>query len=261
MTDNPLRDNAEERPDVVYMPENPPGATAQQYRTVAVGIPCFVLVAGTLTVTLGDDPHRARFTFECLVEPARETARAQDEFAVEEWVYDIPVLDGVITNPQAWDETGTLQTYLQPPEGKATRLRVRFRHLVRNGSRYRFWYSYEAPVRTVVSTGVLSQMVVCTGWFIFNLPCDSIRVSIELPERARLSKSAPTGEVTEAVPGQPQVRYHLENLRPLESWQWLVAYERRRIGVPLYRWTAAQLATGIAGWLIGRALDGWVAGR
>ena len=242
---------------VMYVPENPPGATAQQYRTDAYEIPCFVLVAGALNVTLLDDPHRARFTFECLVQPARETAGAEDEFATEEWVYDIPALDVEVSDIRAWDAVGMLQTALQPSESKASRLRVRFRQLVRNGSQYRFWYAYEAPVRTVVSSRILTRMVVCTGWLIFNLPCEVIRVCIQIPERARLTKSAPLGEVTELERGRLQVRYHLERLRSLESSQWLVAYERRKIGMPLYVWTLAQLAAGFAGWLIGRALDGW----
>jgi hypothetical protein len=244
-------------PEVLYVPESPPGATAQHYRTGAYEIPCFVLVSGTLTVRLLEDPSRARFTFECLVQPARETAGAEDEFAAEEWIYDIPVMDGEVTGPQAWDGVGTLQTTLQPPEAKAVRLRVRFRQLLRNDSHYRFWYAYEAPVRTVVSTRLLSRMVVCTGWLIFNLPCESIRVCIQLPDRARLTKSVPLGEVTEPEPRRTQVRYQLERLRSLETSQWLVAYERRRIGLPLYVWTLAQVVAGIAGWLIGRALDGW----
>ena len=245
---------------VVRVPETPPRATPQQYRTAAYEVSWFVLVSGALTITLLEDPTRARFAFECLVEPARDRDAAGHEFATGEWVYDIPALDGEVTGVAAWDEVGTLQTCLLPLEAKVNRLRVRFRQLVRNGSRYRFWYAYEAPVRTVVSTRVLSQMVVCTGWLIFNLPCESIRVCIRLPAHARLTKSAPQGEVSAPETGRMQVRYPLEHLRPLETSQWLVAYERRKIGVPLYLWAAAQLAAGVGGWLIGRALDGW-AGR
>lgn len=253
MTDKPLHHNAV-GPDT---PENQPSLTAQQYRTDTYEAACFVLVSGALTVCLLDDPHRARFTLECVVESARPPAAVPQEFATEEWVYDVPALDTEISAVHAWDEAGTLQTRLQPFEARATRLRVRFRQLVRSGSRYRFWYSYEAPVHAVVSSRMLSQTIMCTGWLIFNLPCDCIRVCIQLPARARLTKSAPLGEVTEPERGRPQVRYQLENLRSLETSQWLVAYERRKIGVPLYVWTVAQLAAGIAGWLIGRALDGW----
>lgn len=186
MTDNSLRHNAETR----SVPETPPDLTAQQYRTATYEVPCFVLLSAALTVDLLDDPHRARFTVECLVEP-RWTAGAQ-EFATEEWVYDIPALEPEVTAVRAWDEAGNLETSLLPFEARGARLRVRFRRLVRNGSRYRFWYAYEAPVRTVVSTRMLSQMVVCTGWLIFNLPCESIRVCIQLPGRARLVKSTPS---------------------------------------------------------------------
>jgi hypothetical protein len=254
MTDNPLRHNEEEE----HEPENPPGLTAHQYRTASHEAHCFALLSSTLTVCLLDDPHRARFTVECVVEPRGAAGAA--EFATEEWVYDIPALEGEISGVQAWDEAGTLQTGLHPFEPRATRLRVRFRHMVRNGSRYRFWYAYEAPVRTLVSTRMLSQTVMCTGWMIFNLPCESIRVCIQLPGRARLVKCTPPGEVSEPGPGQTHVRFPLENLRSLESSHWLVAYDRRKVGLPLYLWTAAQLGTGFAGWLIGRALDGW-AGR
>lgn len=253
MTDNSLSPNAEAPEVAATLPD----LTAQQYRTATYEAPCFVLVSGAWTVCLLDDPHRARFTLECVVEAARAPAAAPQEFATEEWVYDIPALDGEISAVQAWDEAGTLQTCLQPWEARATRLRVRFRGLVRTGARYRFGYAYEAPVRTVVSTRMLSQVVVCTGWLIFNLPCDAIRVCIQLPARATLLKSTPLGEVAEPEPGSIQVRFPLEHLRPLESSQWLVAYERRRIGLPLYLWTAAQVGAGIAGWLIGRALDGW----
>jgi hypothetical protein len=237
--------------EFLYAPESPTGASAQQYRSSAYAIPCFSLVSAALTVDLLDDPHRARFTFECVVEPT-------DIFASEEWSYDIPALEGEITGTHAWDAVGTLETELQPPEGRATRLRVRFRQMVRTGSQYRFWYAYDAPVRAVVSTRLLTRMVVCTGWLIFNLPCDAIRLTITLPERSRLVKSAPLGDVTHAAPGRPQVRHPPERLRSLESSHWLVAYQRRKIGLPLYLWTATQLAAGLVGWLIGRALDGWM---
>lgn len=243
---------------ILYVPEQPPSESAQQYRGAAYEIPCFELVSGSLTIRLLDDPNRAEFTFECLVEPTRETAASEDEFATQEWVYDIPALPDEVSGARAWDAAGTLQTQLHPPESRATRLRVRFRHLLRDDTQSRFWFAYEAPVRSVVSTGMLSRTVVCTGWFIFNLPCRSMRVCIHLPSRARLTKSAPPAEVATGE-AAPQVHFHLERLRPLESSQWLVAYERRRIGLPVYLWTMGQLAAGAAGWLIGRALDGWTA--
>jgi hypothetical protein len=244
---------AAEPVEYLYAPENPRGETAQQYRGSAYPIPCFALVSAALTVDLLDDPHRARFTFECLVESAGGVAS-------QEWAYDIPALEGEITGTHAWDGFGTLETELQPPEGKATRLRVRFRQMI-HAAQYRFWYAYEAPVRAVVSTRVLTRMVVCTGWLIFSLPCDVIRLTIQLPERSRLLKSAPLGEVAYPEPGRPQVRHLPERLRSLETSHWMVAYHRRKIGLPLYVWTASQLAAGLVGWLIGRALDGWMAGR
>lgn len=249
-----MSDPAACEPDeLLYAPESPTGQSVQQYRSSAYAIPCFSLISAALTVELLDDPHRARFTFECLVEPA-------GNFASEEWSYDIPGLEGEISGTRAWDGVGTLETELQPPEGRATRLRVRFRRLVRTGTQYRFWYAYEAPVPAVVSTRLLDRLVVCTGWLIFNLPCEAIRLTIQLPAGSRLVKSAPLGEVVHPEPGRPQIRHHTERLRSLETSHWLVAYRRRKIGLPLYLWTATQLLAGLVGWLIGRALDRWMGG-
>lgn len=239
--------------ELLYAPESPTGESAQQYRNSAYPVPCVSLISAALTVELLDDPHRARFTFECLVEPA-------GIFASEEWSYDIPGVEDEISGAQAWDGVGTLETELQRPEGKATRLRVRFRRLVRTGEQYRFWYAYEAPVRAVVSTRLLTRLVVCTGWLIFNLPCEAIRLTIQLPTGSRLVKSAPLGEVVHPERGRSHVRHHTERLRPLETSHWLVAYHRRKIGFPLYLWTATHLLAGLVGRLIGRALDGWTGG-
>ncbi len=238
--------------EYLYAPEGLTGETAQQYRGRAHPVLCFVLVSAALRVDLLDDPHRARFTFECVVEPAGEAAS-------QEWTYDIPTPEGEIAGVHAWDGVGTLETELQPTEGKATRLRVRFRQLVHQAP-YRFHYAYVAPVRAVVSTRVLTRMVVCSGWLIFNIPCDAIRLTIQLPRGSRLLKSAPPGEVAVPEPRWPQVRHAPERLRSLETSHWMVAYHRRKVGLPLYVWTASQLAAGLVGWLIGRALDGWMAG-
>jgi hypothetical protein len=255
-----MENHAVPQTEFVYVPASPAGASAQMYRSGTLPVTGVALIGAALTVTLLDDPERARFTFECVVETRADAAQSGVEFASAEWAYDIPAQDGEISGPHAWDATGTLETELQPPESKASRLRVRFRRLVRHSEPYRFWFAYEAPVRAVVSSRLLTRMVVCTGWMIFNLPCDSIRICIQLPGRARLLKSVPAGDVTEPEPGAARIRYHLEHLRALETSQWLVAYERRKIGLPLYLWSASQLAAAFVGWLIGRALDGW-AGR
>lgn len=257
MTDNSLSHNA----DGPSPPEIPPGLSPQQYRTAAHEAACFVLASGALTVTLLEDPHRARFTLDCVVAAARGPAPETQAFAVAEWVFDIPAPESDVSGVRAWDGAGNLETTLDPAEGRAARLRVRFRRLVRDGGQYRFSFTYEAPVRTVVCAGSLTRVVVCSGWLIFNLPCASVRVCIQLPERARLVKSAPLGEVTEPEQGPPRVRYHVERLRALESSQWLVAYEQRKVGLPLYLWTATQVVAGFAGWLIARALDGWTGAR
>ncbi|HEX6038643.1 hypothetical protein [Longimicrobium sp.] len=254
MTHPTIRDPA----DVVFFPEPPPGATAQQYRTGAHELPCFVLRSGTLAVDLLDDPHRVRFTFECLVQPAGVPGTA-DEFVAEEWTYDIPAVEGEVSGVHAWDTAGTLETTLEPAEARATRLRVRFRRRLGAGGQYRFGYAYEARGGTAVTAGIFKRTVVCTGWLIFNLPCEVIRVCIRLPPHARLMSSTPPGTVTDASPGRTQVHYDLERLRALEVSQWMVGYRQRKVGLPLWLWIVSQLGAGLVGWLIGRAMDGWLA--
>ena len=254
MTEPDFRDEAH----VVLGPEGPPGATAQQYRTEAYEVPCFVLRSGALTVELLDDPHRARFTFECLVQPAGFPG-ITDEFAAKEWAYDIPAAEMEIGGVRAWDSAGTLETELQPGEARATRLRVRFRRMLRAGAQYRFCYTYEARVHAMVTRGIFKRAVVCSGWLIFNLPCDAIRVCIRLPPRARLMNSTPPAALLDAPAGHPRIHYDLERLRPLEMSQWMVGYRQRKMGLPLWIWMVGQLGAGLAGWLIGRAMDGWLA--
>lgn len=244
---------ARETTEYLYAPESPAGASAQQYRSSAYPIHDFALLSATLTIALGEDPHRARFTFECLVAPAGHAAS-------QEWSYDIPAAEAEISDAHAGDAAGNLQTDFQTHEGRATRLRVQFRRMVKEGQ-YRFWYAYEAPVRAVVSAGALTRMIVCTGWLIFNLPCDGIRVCIQLPHRSRLVKCVPVCEVSEPERGRPRAVYQLERLRSLETSQWMVAYERRKVGLPLYVWSASQAAAAFVGWLIGKVLDGWIATR
>ena len=247
-------DNPPSHPSPDNSGSTPPGATPQAYRHAAEPIPGFRLVAGTLTVRLLGDPHRAGFTFDCVVEP-------EHAFASEEWAYDIPAAIGEIADHRAWDATGNLQTELQASNGRGSRLRIRFRHMVSSSGPYRFSYTYEAPVRAVVTTRALSRSVAYAGWVIFNLSCDAIDVCIVLPPRSRLVSCVPAAAPAQAAPGRVQIHYPLERLRTLEAAQWLVAYETRRLGLALYLWTAAQLASAAVGWMLGRTLDGWMGSR
>jgi hypothetical protein len=236
----------------------PRDATAYRYRSRHQPVPSFVLRSAGMTVKLLDDPGRGHFTFECLVEPNGELTATGLEFASEEWSYDIPAGEGDLSEVRAWDDAGTLQTQLGHPDGKTTRLRIRFRRLVRTGAPYLFWYSYEGPVRSVVCSGVLTRTVMCAGWLIFNLHCAALRVSIEIPARARVLRSVPWGDAGSGFPDR--VRFRVDHLRALESSHWLMAYQRRACGLPMYVWAGSQMVAGIIGWMIGRALDGWMAG-
>lgn len=257
----PLREPAlRETHDVVFVPESPAGGTPRQYRARAYALPGFELLSGTLTVELLDDPHRARFTFEGVVRSARPPD-AGDELAAEAWTHDIPAGAADVRGARAWDAAGPLGTALETTEPRVTRLRVPFRRMLRAGVEHPFGYAYEAPVRTVVAAGPFSRTVVCSGWLIFNLPCEALRVDIRLPRGARLVGGTPPGTLPGGAGEHPLIRHDLERLRALEVSQWMVAYRVSRAGVPRWLSTAVQAGATVAGWIRGRAGEGRPARR
>jgi hypothetical protein len=62
-----------------------------------------------------------------------------------------------------------------------------------------------------------------------------------------------------APPARPEAQFDVEHLRALEMSQWMVAYAQRKLGLPLWVWMVGQVGAGLMGWVIGRAMDGWLA--
>lgn len=222
--------------------------SAVDYRAGANPVSGVRLGTVVLTVRLLADPQRAHFTFDC-------TAVANPSYMAREWMYDIPAERGDIENAQAWDEDGSLMTDLRAEDSRGTRLRIWFRRGVVAGSPYRFRFAYQAPIRVVATSGTLALTVAYSGWVIFLVRCDLLCVDIALPPRSVLLHTRPASDAPAHDSGAP-LRYRIEHLRPLESQQWLVAYRKRWVGVPLYAWVASSVASALVGWLIARALDG-----
>jgi len=206
------------------------------YRELRPGIEGFRLVSSTVTVTLLDDPRRARFEYECHLETT-------GEHPARYWSYHLPTPASEITDIRAWDARGRLQPRVYGGEAPGSRLEVRLRDAVRAGERYTFWFGYESTIRPVVAPEGRNCTVTYSDWVIFNIPCAVLHVHVELPSGAEPVAAAPACAEDEGG----RVTYRLRALRPLESVSFMVSYRRarRRRGGAMR--AAATMAAGFLG--------------
>jgi hypothetical protein len=202
-----------------------PITTPQRYREARPGIEGFRLVSATLTVTLLEEPRRARYEYECHLETLGEVPARY-------WCYHLPADIGELGGLRAWDAGGKLPARFLPGEAPGTRIEVRMRQPVRTGERYTFTFGYEADIRTVVATEWRARTVTYADWVIFNIPCSLLLVHVELPPGATHQAAMPHS--AEVQPGR--VTWRVRSLRPLELVTMTVAYRvdacgavRRRI--------------------------------
>src|SRR5215207_1408285 len=118
--------------------------TPVHYRELRPGIEGFRLVSATVTVTLLDDPHRARYEYECHLETT-------GELPARYWCYHLPADAAEIDDIRAWDARGKLQPRVYGGESPGSRLEVRLRDAVLLGERYTFGFGYESSIRPVVA--------------------------------------------------------------------------------------------------------------
>lgn len=187
----------------------------QRYRELRPGIDGYRLVSATLTVTLLDDPRRARYEYELQLETVGNALARY-------WCYHVPAGADELDDLRAWDARGKLHARLLSGDGAGTRIELRLRQPVRTGERYTFSYGYEADLRTVVAVDGRVRTVTYSDWVIFNIPCDALDVHVELPPGATPLAVVPAAG--EEEPGR--VTHLFRDLRALETASFLVAYER-----------------------------------
>lgn len=224
-------------------PKSSTGAvtTAQHYRELRPGIEGFRLVSATVTVTLLDDPRRARFEYECHLETT-------GELAARYWCYHLPADTPEVADLRAWDARGKLQPRVYgDPEAPGSRLEVRLREAVRAGERYTFNFSYESSIRPVVVPNGRTCTVTYADWVIFNIPCAVLHVHVELPSGAEPVNLSPACAEDEGG----RVSYRIRSLRALETVSFVVAYRRVR----RRRGTAVRAAAAIASGFLGSGLS------
>jgi hypothetical protein len=202
-----------------FRPQTITGAVIapNHYHELRPGIEGFRLVSSTLTVTLLDDPRRARYEFECHLETT-------GEIPARYWCYYLPTPAPEIADIRAWDARGKLQPRVYGGEAPGSRLEVRLRDAVRAGDRYTFWFGYESSIRPVVAPDGRNCTVTYSDWVIFNIPCAVLHVHVELPSGAEPVSASPACAEDEGG----RVTYRLRALRALETVSFLVAYRRAR---------------------------------
>lgn len=228
-----------------HVPQRPPSPDAQRFRAVHAGTEEFVLKLATVTVQLLSDARRARYTFECLVTGVGRSC-------ADCWEYDIPGIAGDMGELRAHDGAGSLQTEMQP-NGHATRLVIRFRTPLGPGQSYRFAYHYETVLPAVVARAITSQTVTYYGWAIFLIPCEHLVVDIRLPRRASLVDAVPPVQALAGASGGA-LRLDAVRLRALETFTWLVGYQKPKVGVQFYLWVASTLGAALLGWGVEKLL-------
>jgi hypothetical protein len=196
------------------VPSAPP-ATATPARDPAdrSGSEGFRLTAAKLTVTLLDDPNRARFAYECHLETTGEVPARY-------WCYHLPAAVPEVSEIHAWDGRGKLQPRLYASGEAGSRLEVRLRYPLLAGARYTFAFGYECSIRPVVVRDAQRCTVTYADWVSFDIPCTLLQISVELPAGAELVAAVPA--CAEGDDGR--VTYRVRALRPLETVSFLVAY-------------------------------------
>jgi hypothetical protein len=214
--------------DPIVSPEN--------YRAGRPGIEGFRLVSARVTVTLLDDPRRARYEYVCHLEtsggiPARY------------WTYHVPADPGEIHDLRAWDARGKLQPRIYTGEGRGARLEVRLRAAVAAGERYTFGFGYETEIRPVVAVDGRMRVVTYADWVIFNVACGILHVQVELPRGSEPLMAVPaTGEDEGG-----HITYRYRRLRTLETAMFTVVYRASNRRRPAYMRAAAAVAAAAMG--------------
>src|SRR3954469_14649 len=185
------------------------------YRELRPAIEGFRLVSATVTVTLLDDPQRARYAYECHLETT-------GELPARYWCYHLPADEPEVSDVRGWDARGKLQPRVYAGEGRGARLELRLRQPVGQGERYTFGFGYESTVHPVIAVDGRTQTVTYSDWVIFNIACALLHVHVELPAGAEPIRAVPAGAEDE----EARIAYRIRTLRPLETVSFLVAYRR-----------------------------------
>lgn len=195
-----------------------------------------------IVISLSEDHRRAKYSCRYVITVTGEKPET-------EWEIVIPSLPPRVQFDGAMDGEGGLQhTFI--PEGNATRVPIRYRReLVRGGAPYEFSYSYETSVRTCIAPTLHGRIINYTDFFMPDVACELMKVSIHLPRRCRAIQSFPVANLDSNV-----VSIQYENMRPLEVFPFTLAYHHLKLGTEVWLWIASVVASTMLGWVLGKAL-------
>lgn len=210
--------------------------TPERYREIRPGIEGFRLVSATVTVTLLDDPQRARYDYACHLETT-------GDLPARYWCYHLPADAVEIEDLRAWDARGRLHPRLYFGEAPGARIEVRLRDAIGAGERYTFGFGYESGIRAAVAADGRTRTITYSDWVIFNIPCARLNVHIELPSGSEPMIAVPAGVEDEGG----RLTWRVRNLRSLEAVAFTVAYRRGHRQKPAYLRMVGLLAAALLG--------------
>jgi hypothetical protein len=211
-------------------------AAPEEYREQRPAMEGFRLVSASVTVTLLDDPQRARYAYDCHLETT-------GDLPARYWCYHLPTSEPEVSDVRAWDARGRLHPHVYAGEGPGARLEVRLRQAVTRGERYSFGFGYESSIHPVIAVDGRTRVVTYSDWVIFNIPCALLHVYVELPAGAEPLTAVPACAEDEGA----RITYRIRALRPLETVSFVVAYRRALRARPSYLQAMRAVGSGLLG--------------
>lgn len=159
-----------------------------------------------------------------------------------EWFFEIPFPESEVSDVWCRDQSGGLQFTKNIEEKNKTKLKFTFRKELNNGDKYNFTIGYTTEVLGLINEGLLSTSVTYNDWVSNTNPCKNLVIKVSLPSNSKSLNTVPPANLS-----HNPVIYDVNNLRPLESYIFLLHYEKRKIGKPFWLWVGGTVVSAIIG--------------
>lgn len=191
-----------------------------------------------MSVSLMEDLRRGQYKLNYRI-------RVDGERPETDWFFVIPFSQGLVTEAFATDHEGGLEYLLKPVLADKTMMVIKYRHAVSKGGCYEFTFGYQTSIVSVFSNGALTSVVTYSDWCSHNNPCDHLDISISLPSQSSPIQTVPPADLT-----HNPINFSTENRRPLESFNFVVAYRRHKVNKQFWIWLGSAIGTGLVGALL-----------
>lgn len=201
-----------------------------------------LLKQSAVTIQMLPSLKRALYTFD-------NTIANQIDELLTSWEHFVPLPPAEVTNFQANDNQGTLQTRASADGKHNTKLFIDFRNPIPKGHDYTFTFQYQTGLTTITSSKILTNLVAYSDWLTYAIPCKQLSVTIKLPEKTSLKMSVPPLDIN-----SPPYVHRKTDFQPLDILTFMLVIRKHKIGRPFWLWLAGALGSGIIGVLISQLL-------